>query len=53
MLRVAEMIPVVAPHALQRRKQIVAFVGTTPMEEATIWFHLAPTGLLDVDVWQA
>ena len=25
------MIPVVAPHALQRRKQIVAFVGTTPM----------------------
>ena len=28
---VVEMIPVVAPHALQRRKQIVAFVGTTPM----------------------
>ena len=53
---VAEMIPVVAPHALQRRKQIVAFVVATqcwPKEEATIWFYLAPTSLLDVDVWQA
>ena len=28
---VAEMIPVVAPHALQRRKQIVTFVVATPM----------------------
>ena len=25
------MIPVIAPHALQIRKQIVAFVGATPM----------------------
>ena len=28
---VAEMIPVIAPHALQTRKQVVAFVGATPM----------------------
>ena len=48
-----EMIPVIVPSCVSRRKQIVAFVGATPMvgkDDATIWFYLAPTSYVDTDV---